>query len=136
MHGGRGIGVTVNNLEVFVTFKRIFALAGAMLSVGAIALAGPSPLSIVAVRYVVSEQLPERVEITVTDPLERALFALPRVCKINSTTGYGSVNVEIRFEGGATEQDLATVGRRIDELVLASEVVVKSRSVTLTSPRL
>lgn len=117
-------------------FKRIFAVASAMLSGGEMACAGQPSLSVVAVRYLVSEQLPERVEETVTNPLERILVALPRVSEVTSTTGHGSVNVEIQFEGGATEQDLATVSKRIEELVLDSEVEVTSRTTLLRSPRL
>lgn len=94
------------------------------------ASAGDEPLaaSVVVVRYLVSEQSPERVEEMVTNPLERILAALPRVSKITSTTGHGVVNVEIQFDGGATEQDLATVSKRIEELALDGQVEVTSRS--------
>ena len=117
-------------------FKGTLAFVSAMLWGGGIAYAGPPSLSVVLVCYLVSEQLPERVEETVTKPLERMLVALPRVSKVTSTTGHGSVNVEIQFDGGATEQDLATVSKRIEELALDGEVEVTSRTTLVRSPRL
>ena len=117
-------------------FKGPVTLAAAMLVASELAYAVDPSRSVVAVRYLVSEQLPDRVEETVTDPLERVLIALPRVAEVTSTTDHRSVNVEIQFEGGATEQDLATVSQRIEELVLDGEVRVTSRTAVLTSPRL
>ncbi|QBE64910.1 hypothetical protein [Pseudoduganella lutea] len=83
-----------------------------------------------------SEQLSERVMQKVAAPLQRTLIELPGVTEINSTTSHGYVNIEIQFEGGATENDVATVSRRIEELVLDGEVVVTSKTVHLAPPRL
>ena len=67
-------------------------------------------------------------------PLERTLIAIPRVSNVSSTAGHGYVNFEIEFEGGATEQDLATVSQRVKEFVLDPQVVVTARTVFLASP--
>jgi len=119
-----------------VRFKRPFVLAAAMLAGTGNAYADQPKTSVVSVRYVVTEQLPERLETTLLNPLERTLVALPRVSNVRSVAGHGYVNLEIEFEGGATEPDLATVSNRIDGLVLDSKVVVTSRTVLLASPRL
>jgi multidrug efflux pump subunit AcrB len=84
----------------------------------------------------VSEQLPERVEAAVTNPLERTLITLGRVANVNSNTSHGSVYVEVQFEGGATEQDLAIVTERIEQLEFSSDIVVTSRSTDLGPPSL
>ena len=106
-----------------------------MLVVGLTAYAGRSSPSVVEVSYLVSEQDVDRVERLVTDPMERVLTSIPRVSRIESTTGHGSVNIEVGFEGDATEQDLAAVRERIEELALDREVVVTSRTVELKPPR-
>jgi len=90
---------------------------------------------VVAVRYLVTEQSPERVEATVTNPIERMLVALPRVSAINSATHYGSVDLEIHFDEGATEQDLETVERHTAEFVFDPEVEVTARTTQLAAPR-
>ncbi|MDT1837894.1 hypothetical protein FPK49_26725, partial [Acinetobacter baumannii] len=68
----------------------------------------------VAVRYAVSEQVPERVEASITNPVEKLLANIPRLVELNSNTSHGGVNFELRFEGGATERDLANVKARLD----------------------
>lgn len=90
----------------------------------------------VAVRYVVTEQSPERVEQAITNPLERTLIALPCVTSIVSATSHGSINLEIQFEGGAKQQDVEAVSRHIERQVFGSEVVVTSRTVSLAAQRL
>lgn len=117
-------------------FKGTSVLAAAMLAGSGSAYADQPKLAVVAVRYLITEQLPERLEKAVIDPLERILVALPRVSEVTSTAGHGSVNLEIQFDGGASEQDLDTVTRRVEELALGSEIVVTSRTVSLASPRL
>lgn len=113
--------------------KNALILAAAMLLMALTAYAGrPSP-SVVVVSYQVNEQDPDRVEQRVTKPVERALITIPRVSKFSSTTSHGSVNIEVEFEGDATEQDLAAVRQRMEELALDSEVVVTSRTVQLKS---
>jgi multidrug efflux pump subunit AcrB len=91
---------------------------------------------VVAVRYEVTEQVPDRLVQTVADPLQRTLMELPGVTQLNSAVSHGHVSVEVKFEGVATEKDVATVSRRVEQLVLESEVVVTSRTVHLTSPRM
>lgn len=118
-------------------FKGTSVLAAALLAGSGSAYADPPKLAVVAVRYVfVAEQMPERLEKAVIDPLERILVALPRVSALTSTANHGSVNVEIQFQGGASEQDLETVTKRIEGLALGSEIVLASRTVNLASPRL
>lgn len=115
--------------------KGALVAAAAMLLGAATAFAAPPAASVVAVRYLVAEQSPERVEATVTNPLERMLAALPRVSSINSATSHGSVDLEIHFDDGATEQDLDTVERHTAEFVFDREVVVTSRTTQLAAPR-
>lgn len=114
--------------------KKVFVVAAAMLLVGLAAYAGRFPPSVVVVSYLVSEQDVDRVEQLVTDPIERVLVTIPRVSSLSSTTGHGSVSIEVEFEGGATEQDLTAVRQGMEELALDSEVVVTSRTVHLKSP--
>ena len=115
--------------------KAAFAMAAAMLAGGGSASAQRPEVLVVAVRYEVREQAPERLVQVLSDPLERTLKELPGVTELNSAAGYGYVSVEVGFEGGANEKDVATVSRRIDELVLDSEVVVTSRTVRLAQAR-
>ena len=109
----------------------MLALAAALLAGSGSTHADEAKVMVVAVRYEVTEQVPDRLEQTVADPLQHTLMELPGVTALNSTVSHGYVNVDVQFEGGATEKDVATVSRRIDELVLDSEVVVTSRTVRL-----
>lgn len=95
----------------------------------------PAP-SVVAVRYAVTEQSPERVEQAIANPLERTLIKLPRVTGISSSTSQGSIILEIQFEGGAQQQDVEAVDQHIERLVFGSEVVVTSRTVSLAAQRM
>lgn len=115
--------------------KTTLAFAAATWLCGDIANAAQLPFTVVAVRYQVTEQALERVEAIVTSPVERALLTLPRVSEITSTSGHGLADFTVQFEGGATDEDLAAVNRRIEELVLAREVVVTSRTALLKSQR-
>lgn len=117
-------------------FKKTAAIAAALLSFNATSHAGDSSFEVVAVRYMVNEQSPDRVEEKVTNPLERILFTINRMTEINSTTSHGVVDVEIQFEGGATERDLAEVRQRIESLTLDRDIEVTTRAVRLTSQRL
>lgn len=92
-----------------------------------------APAPRVMVTYQVREQIPERVEATVTNPVERIFIKLPRVAEINSMTRQGEVAFELQFEGGANEQDLAVVRQRIAEIVLDRDANVISTSIELTS---
>lgn len=117
-------------------FRLAAVLAATALMSMAPAHAAPPPRNVVAVHYQVGEQDPGRVEQTVTNPLERRLIALPLVADLNSVTGHGTVTIEIAFQGGASDQDLAAVNALVDGVRLAPEVVVKSRTVRLGPPRL
>jgi len=94
-----------------VQHRRGFILAAAMLLGAQLVWAGEPPESVVAVRYLVTEQSPERIEAIITNPLERSLLTLPRISRFSSNTGHGFVTVEIEFDGGATQQDVETVQR-------------------------
>jgi multidrug efflux pump subunit AcrB len=112
----------------------IFALVVAGLLLIRTAFADQPPRSVVEVSYVVSEQDVDRVDKLVTDRVERVLKTIPGVAEIFSTTGHGSVRIEVQFEGNATEQELAAVRQEVEELVLDDEVVVTSRTVLVKSP--
>ena len=116
--------------------KPSFVIAAVMLASAAIASAKQPPLRVVHVRYVVSEQSAERVEATVTNLVERSLVTLGRITSVNSSTSHGTVDVEIKFKGDATEQDLAEVTQRIGQLAIGGDVLVISRSVQLRPPSL
>jgi multidrug efflux pump subunit AcrB len=119
-----------------VQFKPFLSLAAATLMSMAPAQAAPPPRTVVAVQYQISELNPERIEQTVTNPLERQLIKLPMIADVKSSTGHGTVTIEIAFHGGASDQDLAAVNALMDDVKLAPEVVVKSRTVRLGAPRL
>lgn len=87
----------------------------------------------VAVHYAVDEQLPERVEANVTNPVEKLLADVPRLVELNSNTSHGTVDLELQFEGGATERDLAVVKARIDGWRAGKGIEVKATRVTLTT---
>ena len=126
---------TMVYIRCSMKFKETAVLAAAILAGSGSAYADQPKLAVVAVRYLVTEQSPERLEKAVMNPLERILVALPRVSEVNSTAGHGFVNFEIQFGGGASEQDLKTVIRRVEELALGSAIVVTSCTVNLASPR-
>lgn len=112
--------------------KRLLFSAAVLLgSSGADACQGPFPM--VAVQYLVNEQVPKRVEATITSPLERLFSGTSRLAGLRSITGHGSAAFEMRFDGGATEQDLETVKQRVQKLTLADEIQVISKEVFLTS---
>lgn len=111
-------------------FAMPFLLAAAMPAGGASACEAPAPR--IAVQYRVTEQVPERVEALVTNRVERVLAALPRLAGMRSTTGPGSVAIELQFEGGATVADLATVRQRLAEVGPGAGTGVTSSDASLT----
>ena len=112
--------------------KRLLFSAAVLLgSSGADACQGPFPM--VAVQYLVNEQVPKRVEATITSPLERLFSGTSRLAGLRSITGHGSAAFEMRFDGGATEQDLETVKQRVQRLTRAEGIQVISTKVFLTS---
>ena len=68
-----------------------------------------SPAQLVRLELCVAEQVPERVEASLTNPLEKLLLWLPGVAELSSNTGHGGASLEIRFARGATEDDRASV---------------------------
>lgn len=116
--------------------KGFFILAAAMLA-GSTSVHGEQQnKAVVAVRFLVTEQSAERLEDVVMSPLERILVALPRASSVASTASHGAVDLEIKFDGGATEQDREAVTKRVAELALDSDIGVISRTVQLASPHL
>ena len=109
----------------------LFSAAVLLGSGGASACQGPFPM--VAVLYLVNEPVPERVEATITNPLEKLFSGTSRLAGLRSITSHGSSTFEIRFDGGATEQDLETVKQRVQKLNLAAGIQVISKEVFLTS---
>ncbi|WUR11424.1 hypothetical protein E7V67_017075 [[Empedobacter] haloabium] len=112
----------------------------AAIALAAVLLAGSASASdtrpadaVVAVRFLVSEQFPERLVQPLVEPAQRALTRLNGVIEMNSVASPGCVMIELRFEGGATEKDVATVSRRIEELAIDDEIQVKSRTVALAT---
>ena len=87
--------------------------------------------ALVAIRYLSSERSPELLEKKVLEPIERVLFSLGRVSSVNATASHGYVDFQIQFEGGATEQDLASVEKEIEKIVFSSEVAITSRTILL-----
>jgi len=97
-----------------IQMKAAVAVIAVWLAMGDVALACQRSAPVVGVQYVVAEQLPERVEAAVTNPLERMMTGLPRLVEINSVTSEGIASFELAFEGGATDDDLALVETRVD----------------------
>ena len=120
--------------------RRNFALAAIVLTSVGITLAAEPPSLVVLVQYIVNGNSAQRVEEMLTSPIERSLITLERVADIQSVTahrsGHIAVDVEIQFEGGATEQDLAVVMKRIAQLEFSGDVQATSVSVHLRAPRL
>jgi hypothetical protein len=96
-----------------IQMKAAVAVVAVCLSMSNVALACQRK-AVVGVQYVVDEQLPERVEAAVTNPLERMMVGLPRLVEINSVTSDGIASFELAFEGGATDDDLALVETHVD----------------------
>ena len=119
---------------------RIFLLASLLCSTAGITIAAQRPQLVVLVQYLVSANSPEHVEKMLTSPIERTLLTLPRVAEIQTVTGHEGNNVEVKveihFEGGATEQDLAVVMNRIAQPEFSSDVQARSISIHLRPPRL
>jgi multidrug efflux pump subunit AcrB len=92
---------------------------------------GPFPM--VAVHYLIDEPVAERVEATIINPLEKLLSRTSRLAEMCSMTGHGSAAFELRFDDGATEQDLETIKQRVQRLTLAGGIQVISTKVFLTS---
>ena len=112
--------------------KARFAIAAAALIMSGGASACQDTVPKVAVHYAVGEQVPERVEAAITNLVEKLLADAPRLVEINSNTGHGVVDIELQFEGGATERDLAVVKARLDGWRADKGIDVISTRVALT----
>lgn len=113
--------------------KRQLLFCAVVLLANSAADACQGPFPMVAVQYLVNEQVPERVEATITNPLEKLFSGTSRLAELRSMTGHGSAAFEMRFDGGATEQDLSTIKERIQRLTLTEGIQVISNEVFLIS---
>ena len=116
-----------------MALNRTFAFAAVMLSASSSALACQHANPVVALEYTVSEQVPERIEAAITNPVEKLLVGVPRLADLRSVTGHGSASFELQFEGGATAGDLAAVKERIDAWRLKAGVEVLSTKLGVTN---
>ncbi|MDQ2819312.1 MAG: hypothetical protein M3Y65_02745, partial [Pseudomonadota bacterium] len=118
--------------------SRNLAMGIAMITIGAVAVAGQQQSPVVLVQYVVGEKSPDVVEEVLTSPIERSVRNLRRVTGLRSTTGNSgtgvAVAVEISFEGGATSLDLEAVLRQVSQLKTKGNVEVASVTVQLMQP--
>jgi len=112
--------------------RTTLTFAAVMLSASS-ALACQHANPVVALEYTVSEQVPERVEATITNPVEKLLVGVPRLADLRSISGHGLVSFELQFEGGATADDLAVVKERIDAWRVEARVDVLSTKAVLTT---
>lgn len=113
--------------------KAMFGFAAVMLSLASGASACEDTVPKVAVHYAVGEQVPERVEAAITNPVEKLLADVPRLVGLNSNTSHGVVDIELQFEGGATGRDLAVVKARLDGWRADKGIDVISTRITLTT---
>ncbi|MEF2266479.1 efflux RND transporter permease subunit [Janthinobacterium sp. LS2A] len=116
--------------------KSFFLMAAALFAVAAAAGASQPYAPVVSVQYNISESLPEQLMTLITTPLEQSFYKLERVVQVNSSTSHGSVEIEIQFDGGTSEQDLTRVIRQIEQLNFSDRIHVISRAVLLRPPRL
>lgn len=113
--------------------KTTFAFAAVVLAACSSALACQHANPVVALEYTVSEQVPERVEATITNPVEKLLVGVPRLADLRSITGHGSASFELQFEGGATADDLTAVKERLDAWRAGTRVELQSTKLVLTT---
>jgi len=107
-------------------------LMGAVLfSSGSVALGTEAGPTVVSVHYSVRENDPAKLEKLVAIPVEQSLQRLDGVARISSSTSHGVVDVEVRFQGDATIQDLKAVRAHIELLQLGEDVAVLSRDIAL-----
>lgn len=116
--------------------RRSFSLAIMLLPAAGMSLAVAPPVNVVLLQYRSLEPSAERLEKVVASPLERSLSALPRVTAINSTTSHGTVDIEVHFQGGATEQDLANVMKEIAPIEFDENIPITFIALHLRPPRL
>lgn len=115
--------------------KSVVLLGAAALSISVGVIAGEMHATVVSVHYSVQENDPEKLEKNVLNPVMRSMKKLDRVMKVASTTTHGTVDLEVRFQGNATAQDLAAVTAQIEMLKFDEDVVVLSRVIELRPAR-
>lgn len=116
-----------------MSLRTTFAFAALMLSASGSGWACQHANAVVALEYTVSEQVPERVETLITNPVEKLLVGMPRLADLRSVTGHGSASLELQFDGGATEDDLAAVKGRLENWRADDKIALLSASVVLTT---
>ena len=110
-------------------------MAVGMLAITA-ARGAKAPDIVVSIRYRVSENNVEKLNTTMTDPLERLLRKLDRVAQINVSITHHIVEVELEFKGETTKDDLATVTSALDQLSFGADLQIISRTIELRPPRM
>lgn len=113
--------------------RSMLVFSAVILAMGGGAWACEDAGPMVAVHYAVDEQVPERVEASITNQVEKLLAGVPRLVELNSNTGRGMASFELRFEGGATGRDLAVVKARLDGWRPDKGIDVISTTVALTT---
>lgn len=111
-----------------------FFAASALLFAALPAHAGSLPERVLVLALCIAEQAPERVEVVLTNPVEKLLIGLPQVKTMNSITGHGGARFEIHFEGGAGEDDAAGVSRALERSEAGRGAAILSRSLQLGEP--
>lgn len=115
--------------------RRTFSLAVVALAAGATAWASQPANLIVAVRYVLTEQSPDRLEEMVANVIERALVKVPRTSLVTATINQGRVDVDMHFKSGASDQDLIAVTQTLKQIEFGNELQVISLDIGLETPR-
>lgn len=88
-------------------------MAAALLPLACATQAQAAP-AVVAVEYRLPGQAPETIENTLVTPLERRLLQLPKVLTLMSMANHGSARLDVLFDGGATEEDLAATRAEVE----------------------
>ena len=110
--------------------------AAALLAGTASAPAAPGSATVVAVRYEVDEQSAERVLQAVLTPLMESMRDVPRLGMLHGDATHRLATLEVAFEDGAGEDDLAAVVWRLDRVRLDAGIAIKARSIELRPCRL
>lgn len=90
-----------------------FLMGAALLPLACATQAQAAP-AVVAVEYRLPGQEPETIENTLVTPLERRLQQLPKVLTLMSMANHGSARLDVLFDGGATEEDLAVTKAEVE----------------------
>ena len=110
--------------------------AAVLLASTASAPAAPGSATVVAIRYDVDEQSAERVEQAVLTPLMQSMRDVPRAGMMHGSATHRLAALEVAFEDGAGEDDLAAIIWRLDRLRLDAGITIEARSIELRPCRL